>query len=402
MLSSMCAEPQTLVEALVSQSGKFSNLTLYTMFPVGSCPYADSTMEGHIKVKTFSVGKLNQAVRRGQAEYIPIHYSQIGRRIKDRRISIDVVMIQLSPPDEDGNCNMGISVEYFREAIDAADIVIGELNDKMPRTNGDTLLPIDKLDYLIEVSRPLLTYDVGLNSKVEDQIGEFVAELIPDGAVLQYGPGKGHRAILKSLVHKKELGIHSGLITDDIIPLVEKGIITGSKKEINCNKIVATGVIGTQKIYEFVHENDMVEIKSSNYTHNIKTLSQLKKFVSLNTAIEVDLLGQVNAESVGLNVVNGVGGMMDFVRGAIASEEGKAILAIPSTTKNQNRSRIVPLITGSVVTAGWADFDFIVTEHGIADLAGLTVDERVKKMISISHPEFREGLRKQAVEMSLL
>ena len=225
MLSSMCAEPQTLVEALVSQSGKFSNLTLYTMFPMSSCPYADREMEGHITVKTFSVGKLVQAVRRGQAQYIPIHFSQIGRLIKNRRIPIDVVMVQLSPPDEDGNCNMGISVEYFREAIDAADIVIGELNERMPRTNGDTLLPIDRLDYFIEGSRPLLTYDVGHTSEVEDQIGEFVAELIPDGAVLQYGPGKVHRAILKKLAHKKELGIHSGLISDDIVPLVEKGII---------------------------------------------------------------------------------------------------------------------------------------------------------------------------------
>lgn len=402
ILSSMCAEPQTIVESLLAQNERFSNLTIYTMFPVSSCPYADREMEGRFKVKAFSVGKLSQAVKRGQAEYVPIHFSQIGRLIKNRKISLDAVLLQLSPPDEDGNCNMGISVEYFREAIDAADIVIGELNERMPRTNGDTLLPIDRLDYFIEVSRPLLTYDVGHTSEVEDRIGEFVAELIPDGAVLQYGPGKVHKATFKKLAHKKDLGIHSGLISDEIVPLVKNGVITGAKKEVDANKIVATGVIGTQIIYDFVHENEMVEIRSSNHTHDIKIMSQFKNFISLNSAIEVDLLGQANSESVGLNVVNGVGGMMDFVRGAISSEGGKAVLALPSTARKGEKSRIVPILNQGVVTAGWADLHYIVTEHGVADLCGLTVSERVKKMISIAHPRFRDGLTRKAIEMSLI
>jgi len=402
MLSSMAAEPQTLVEALVAQRDKFSNVTLYTMFPVSLCPYGNREMAGNIRVKTFSVGKLNEAVRRGQAEYVPVHFSQIGRLIEERKIPVDVAMIQLTPPDKEGNCNLGISVEYAKEAIEAAQIVIAEMNEKMPRTKGDTLLPVEKIDYAINVSRDLLNYDAGEIGEEEDRIGGLIAELIPDGAVLQYGPSKIQKAILTKLNHKKELGIHSGLISDDIIPLVEGGIITGSRKEIDRNKIVATAVLGTRKIYDFVHENEMVELKASSYTHDIKKLSQLRNFVSLNSAIEVDLLGQVNAESLGLKVINGVGGMMDFVRGAISSEGGKAILGIPSTTKGQDRSRIVPLITGSVVTAGWADFDFVVTEYGIADLAGLTVGERVKKMISIAHPEFREELTKQAIEMSLV
>lgn len=359
-------------------------------------------MEGHIKVKTFSVGTLTQAVKRGQAEYVPIHYSQIGRFIKDRRIPINVLMLQLSPTDKDGNCNMGISVEYFREAIDVADIVIGELNDRMPRTNGDSLLSIDRLDYFIEVSRPLLTYDVGDTGEVEDRIGEFVAELIPDGAVLQYGPGKVHKAILKKLGQKKDLGIHSGLISDEIIPLVVNGVITGAKKEVDANKIVATGVIGTQAVYDFVHENKMVEVKSSSYTHNVSVMSQFKNFISLNSAIEVDLLGQANSETVRRNVVNGVGGMMDFVRGAISSKGGKAILALPSTTKNGEKSRIMPILNQGVVTAGWADLHYIVTEYGVADLCGLVVSERVKKMISIAHPRFRDGLTRSAVEMALI
>ncbi len=402
MLSSMCAEPQTLVEALVSQSDKFSNVTLYTMFPVSACSYADKEMEGHIKVKTFSVGKLTQALRRGQAEYVPVHFSQIDRLIKARKIPVDVAMVQVTPPDKEGNCNLGISVEYAKEAIENAQIVIAEMNEKMPRTNGDTLLPVEKIDYAINVSRDLLNYDTGEIGEEEDRIGELIAELIPDGAVLQYGPGKIQKATLKNLGHKKELGIHSGLISDEIIPLVEAGVITGSRKEIDCHKIVATAVIGAKKIYDFVHENEMVELKASNYTHGIMKLSQLRNFVSLNSAIEIDLLGQVNAESLGLKVVNGVGGMIDFVRGAKSSEMGKAILGIPSTTKGQDRSRIVPLITGNVVTAGWADFDFIVTEYGVADLRGQTVAERVKKMINIAHPEFREALMKKAIEMSFV
>ena len=402
MMSSMCAEPQTLMEALVLQGDKFSNLTLYTMFPVSLCPYANKEMKGHIRVKTFSVGKLTEAIRRGQAEYVPIHISQVGSFIKKRKIPVDIAMVQVSAPDMHGNCNLGISVDYIKEAIEAAKVVIAEVNEKMPRTKGDSCLPVEQIDYFIDVSRDLLTYDTGRIGEVEDRIGELTSELIPDGAVLQYGPGKVQRAILRKLENKKELGIHSGLVSDDIIPLVERGVITGSKKEINYKKIVAAAVIGTRKIYDFVHENDLVEIKMSSYTHDIKTLSKLKKFVSLNSAIEVDLLGQVNSEAVGLNVINGVGGTMDFVRGAISSEEGRAILALPSTAKRHNKSRIVPIITGSVVTAGWADFNFIVTEYGVADLSGLTVRERVKKMISIAHPQFREELRETAVKMSLL
>ncbi len=402
MLSSMCAEPQTLVEALMDQLERLRDIEIYTMFPVGSCPYAEPEVKDRFKVKTFSVGNLRKAVKRKQAEYIPVHFSQIGRLLLEKKIPIDVLLIQLSSPDINGNFSCGISVEYMQEAIKAADLVAAEINDQMPYTYGDTLVPSAKVDYCIEVSRPLLTYDPGLLTETEEKIGKLVSDLIPDGSVLQFGPGKIYRAILKHLDHKKDIGIHTGLFTDDIIPLVEKGVITGTQKNIDRHKIIATAIIGTRKVYDFINKNKSVKLKSSNYTHNIKVLSKINNFISLNSAIEADLTGQVNSETIGLSLINGVGGMIDFVRGAIASDGGRAILALPSTTQDGKKSRLVPLIKEGIVTAGRADFHYIVTEYGVADLYGLTVSERAQKIISIAHPHFRDELKHKAVAMALL
>ncbi len=390
------------MEALAAQSERLSEIEIYTMFPVGSCLYADPGVEGRFKVKTFSVGNLRRAVERKQAEYIPVHFSQIGRLILEKKIPVDVLMIQLSRPDKNGNFSCGISVEYMKEAIEAAGIVIAEINDQMPRTCGDTLVPSAKVDYIVEVSRPLLTYDPGLITETEEKIGELVSDLIPDCSVLQFGPGKIYRAILKHLNNKKDIGVHTGLFTDDIIPLVKKGVITGTKKTIDRHKIIATAIIGTEKVYDFIHNNKLVELKPANYTHNIRVLSRIDNFISLNSAIEVDLTGQVNSETIGLSLINGVGGMIDFVRGAIASNGGRAILALPSITRDGKKSRVVPLIKEGIVTAGRADFHYIVTEYGITDLYGSTVSERAQQMISIAHPRFRNELRDKAVAMALL
>jgi 4-hydroxybutyrate CoA-transferase len=401
-LSTMCAEPQTLVETLVANRTRFRAAEIYTMFPVGSCEYAAPGMEPHFKVRTFSVGNLAAAVEERRAEYIPIHFSQIPKGLASGLLPIDVALIQASLPDESGNCSLGICVEYAHEAIEAADLVIGELNAQMPRTLGDTTIPLSRFDYHIEVSRPLLTYQTQGPNAEERQIASLAASLIEDGSVLQFGPGRIQKAILLSLFGKRDLGIHTGLFTDDLLPLVDSRTVTGARKTIDREMIVATSVIGTSKVYDFVHDNSAVSFQRASYTHAARTLSKIDNFVSLNSAIEADLSGQVNAETVGSSLVNGIGGMMDFVRGSMAAKGGNAIVCLPSTAKGGGVSRIVPAVKGRIVTAGRADVRYIVTEHGIADLFGASVAERAKQLISIAHPRFRSALEESAAESGIL
>ncbi len=397
LMGTMCAEPQTLVESLVRQANRLEDVTLYTMFPLGNCDYAKDHMKGHLAVKVFSAGRLRIAPNRGNVEYIPCHFSQIPYLIAERILPVDVILLQLSPPDRDGYCSFGISVEYLNEGVDAARLVIAEINDQMPRTHGDTLIHISKLDFVVETSRPLLYYPIETIGEVEKQIAQWTIELMPDGGVFQYGPGSIQAAILSSLKGKKDLGVHSGLITDWVVDLVEAGVITGATKTINPGKIVVTSMIGTQKLFDFVEDNPMVEIYPASYTHSIRNLSKIKNFISINSALEVDLYGQINSETVGSILVSGVGGQNDFIRGALASEGGRVIIALSSTAKGGDVSRIVSYLNrGSVVTIPRSDVHFIITEYGIADLRGRSLSEKARAIASIAHPKYRERLLDEA------
>ncbi|MDO8786406.1 MAG: acetyl-CoA hydrolase/transferase C-terminal domain-containing protein, partial [Syntrophales bacterium] len=292
LTGTMCAEPQTLMEALVKQAKSLENVTIYTMYPLGNCDYATELMKGHLAVKIFSAGRLRMVPNKGDVEYIPCHFSQIPYLIKEKILPVDVILLQLSPPDREGYCTFGISVEHLREGMEAARLVIAEINDQMPRTHGDTSIHLSQLDYVVETSRPLISYPMETIGEVEREIAQWVLDLIPDGGVLQYGPGSVQAAILSSLKGKKDLGIHSGLITDWVVDLVEEGVITGATKTINQGKIVVTSMIGTKKLYHFVDGNPMVEVYPGSYTHSIKTLSRIKNFISINSALAVDLYGQ--------------------------------------------------------------------------------------------------------------
>ncbi|MGD8983785.1 MAG: acetyl-CoA hydrolase/transferase C-terminal domain-containing protein [Desulfobacteraceae bacterium] len=393
-IGGMAAEPQGLVNELVEQRGRLRGITIYTSFPISKPLYGNESYHGFFSIRTFSVGSLRGAIERQQASYLPCHFSEIAACFSNGTFPLDVVLVQVTPPDRDGYCSFGISIEYYPEAVAAAPLVIAELNSKMPRTHGDSLIHESSFDFVVETARPLPEYKVSPPGETEIAIAGFCAQLIPDGAVLQFGPGRVHAAVLGGLIHKKDLGIHSGLISDSVMEMVQERVITGKTKTIDSGKIVCTSAIGTQKLYDFIHENPGVQFYPASYTHNISVLKKLKGFISLNVALQVDLLGQVNSETVDGSLINGVGGMMDFIRGARASEDGKVIFCFPSTGKGGKVSRIVPSLSpGSPVTTTRADIDYFVSEFGIAQLSGKTSRERAEAICEIAHPDFREALR---------
>lgn len=394
-ISPTCAEPEALVKALVKCKDRLENVEIYTMMPMGNCPYALPEMAGHFKVKTFSVGPgLMDAVKRGRADYIPCHLSQIPAFFSEGMIPVDAALVQLSPPDRHGYCSLGVSVSYMRQVLNRAKLVIAEINEKMPRTRGDTFIPLSQVDYVVESSHSLPAIPSPKIGEVERKIAAFASELVPDGAVIQIGIGNMAEAILEELRHKKMLSIHSGTFPDGVIQLVESGALEKKSKGSKKGQMVATELIGTSKLYEFCHNNPLVEMRPIDYTHNIRVLSQIKGLLSITSAIQIDLSGQVNAEMLGETLINGIGGQLDFLRGAAASPGGKAVVAFPSTGKNGKISRIVrKLDAGISVTVGRADIDFVVTEYGVARLRGKSLPERARELIAIAHPNFREELK---------
>ncbi len=394
-LSPVCAEPQALTKSLVECKDRLENVEIYTMMPMGECPYALPEMEGHFKVKAFSVGpRIMEAVNKGRADYIPCHLSQIPGLFANGIIPIDVALIQLSPPDSHGYCSLGVSISYMREVLNSAKLVIAEINEQMPRTLGDTFVHLSEVDYIAEYSHPLPAISPPKMTETEKRIAEYTSELIPDNAVIQIGIGNIAAAILEELRQKKNLSVHTGTFSDGVMSLVESGAIDKKGAGSKSSRMVATELIGTSKFYEFCHSNPLIEMRSINYTHNIRVLSQIKGLVSINSAIQIDLNGQVNAEMRGEELVNGVGGQLDFLRGAAASPGGKAVIAFPSTARKGKASRIVSRLNKSaVVTVGRADIDFVITEYGVARLRGKSLPERARELIAIAHPSFREELR---------
>ncbi|MFD6210799.1 acetyl-CoA hydrolase/transferase family protein [Peribacillus sp. NPDC060253] len=388
-LAPFCNEPQTLVEELVRQKDRFKNVFLYNMVIGSPCVYADTACHPHFKIRTFlSSPLLKKAFLNDACEYLPVNLSEIPRWIKQEKI--DVALIQVSPPNDAGYCNLGISVDFVQTLIKEATYVIAELNSQMPLTNGDTLLHISEIDQFVLSDRPLLSIPSGEPSEEEVAIGKFVAELIPDYSTIQLGVGKIADSILLSLKSKKGLGIHSGSITDPVKELIELGVITNENKEINQYKTVCATITGTEELYEFCHLNESIEIYPTDYTHNAAIISRISNFHSVNSALEVDIFGQVNAEQIGDFTMAGVGGQMDFIRGARLSKGGKAIIALPSTVKKGTQSRIKTKI--SYVTSLKSEIDYVVTEFGVASLFGKSLRERAKALIKIAHPNFREQL----------
>lgn len=404
------AYPDILVNAMCDRYKELQNVKVMHLTTFHKAPYVEPKMAGHfVHAALFTSGNVRKAVNEGRADCYPVFLSEIGWLMDLGRMPIDVCMLHLSPPDEHGYCSFGVSNEVSKTASENAKIVIAQINPKMPRVLGDNFIHVTKLKYIVETDEPLLEVPmVDANAteeekKVYQTIAEYISSLIIDGATLQMGIGAIPDAVLPFLREKKNLGIHTEMFSDGLIDLIDLGVVNGEKKSFMPNKVVSSFVIGTNKVFDYIDNNPLIEFRSSKFVNDPVNISRNDNMISINSAIQVDLSGQVCADSMGTRIFSGFGGQVDFVRGAMRSKGGVSILAFPSTTKNHTISKIVPTLTpGSGVVTCRADVQTIITEYGIADLYGKTLRERVKLLIKISHPDFREDLERQAREFKWL
>ncbi|GBD89608.1 succinyl-CoA:coenzyme A transferase [bacterium BMS3Abin04] len=398
------AAPMELIRALVRKKEDLVDVEIYHILIVGDLPYTKPGMEKHFKHKAFFIGKnTRNAINDGRAEFIPIFLSDVTLLFKRGILDADIAFINVSPPDEHGFCSFGIDVGNIKTPADKAKIVIAQINKEMPRSLGNSFIHINKIDYIVKHDEPLMDLpQVDPNASAEvlsvyDKIGQFVAEMIEDGSTLQLGIGAIPDSVMKYLRFKKDLGIHTEMFSDGIVELVQEGIINGEEKTLHPGKIIAGFVLGTRKSYDFIDNNPIIEFHPQEYVNDPFIIAQNKKMVAINSAIEIDLTGQVCADSIGTKLYSGIGGQVDFIRGAAHSEGGKPIIALPSTTKDFNTSRIVPTLKqGAGVVTSRGDVHYVVTEYGVAQLFGKTIQERAKALINISHPKFRDELTKYA------
>jgi len=392
------ATPTTLLEALARRAKDVSGVGVVHLHTEGPAPHLDRSMHGHLHHRALFIGpNARDAVNEGRAEYVPVFLSDIPRLFRRRGIPIDVALLNVSPPDAHGFCSLGTSVDVTLAAVECARLVIAQINPRMPRTHGDGFVHVSRIDCGVAVDRPPYVHASAAVGDVEHRIGQLVADLIPDEATLQLGIGAIPSAVAAALQDKRDLGIHTEMFTDAIIDLVEKGVVTGAKKEINRGKIVSSFVLGTERLYDFVHDNPLVELRPTDYTNDTAVIRRFRRMVAINSAIEIDLTGQVCADSIGSHLFSGVGGQMDFLRGAATAEEGRAIIALPSTAAGGTLSRIVPVLKpGAGVVTTRAHVHTVVTEWGVAELHGRGISERAKALIAIADPRFRDVLSKAA------
>jgi len=401
-----CAVPLELIRAMVERKDELENVTIYHILIVGDLPYVNPGMEKHFKHKAFFTGaNVRTAVHEGRAEFIPIFLSEVPLLFKRNIIPVDVALLNVSPPDEHGFCSYGVDVGTIKTAADKAKIIIAQINTEMPRSLGDSFIHINKIHHLVEHSEPIQELpQVDPNTsnemlKIYDTIGKNTAELIEDGATLQMGIGAIPDSVMKYLRDRRNLGIHTEMFSDGIINLVEEGIVNGEEKSIHPGKIIAGFVLGTKRLFRFIDNNPVIEFHPQEYVNDPFVIAQNKKMVAINSAIEIDITGQVCADSIGTKIFSGIGGQVDFIRGAAHSDGGKPIIALPSITKDGKYSRIVPqLRPGAGVVTSRGDVHYVITEYGTAQLFGKSLKERAKELINIAHPKFRDELSKYAKE----
>lgn len=393
------AAPQTLIAALTDRGEELKNVTIYSMHTEGSAEYANEKYADSFKVKALFVGpNVRAAINEGRAEFIPSFLSEVPQMFRSGALPVDVALIQVSPPDRHGYCSLGISVDASKSAVDVAKKVIAQINPKMPRTHGDGLLHISKFDAFIEHEADLPELVHPELSEMEKRIGSHIAGIIEDGATLQMGIGAIPDAVLSCLNNHKDLGVHTEMFSDGILPLVESGVINNRLKPRHPGIIVSGFLLGTRKLYDFVDDNPGVRMLDIQYVNDTAVIRKLPKMTSINSAIEIDITGQVCADSIGTKIYSGVGGQMDFIRGASLSEGGKPIIALGSTT-SKNVSKIVPTLkTGAGVVTTRAHVHYVATEFGIVNLYGKSLRERSKLLIEIAHPDHKEELEKAAFE----
>ncbi len=404
-----CATPEVLLNAMCDNSSSIENVEVIHLLTLGISPYSHPSMEKKFRHNALFIGgNVRKAVNEGRADFTPVFLYEVPHLFYKGILPIDVALINVSPPDKYGYCSFGAGVECTKPATEVAKIIVAQINTQMPRTLGDSFIHIDKIDYCIEVDAPLneLKYEEKNNSDEEQEIfgkiGKYISSLIEDGSTLQLGIGAIPEAVLKHLEGKEDLGIHTEMFSDGVIKLVEKGVITSELKTLHAGKIIASFVLGSRKLFDFIDNNPLLEFHPSHYTNDPFIIAQNEKMVAINSAIEIDLSGQVCADSIGPMYYSGFGGQLDFIRGASRSKGGKPIIAMPSTARNGEISKIVPyLAQGAGVTTSRGDVHYVVTEYGIADLYGRNIRERAKKLIDIAHPNFREDLDRFITERFL-
>ncbi|MBW2699991.1 MAG: GNAT family N-acetyltransferase [Deltaproteobacteria bacterium] len=399
-----CAQPQELVRALTARSAELSDTQLVHLLTMGDAPYAHKELTQYFKVNSFFISdNVRDIIQEGLGDYTPIFLSDIPRLFDSGQLPLDAALIQVSPPDARGMVSLGISVDIVKSAAENAALVIAQVNPQMPRTLGDSFLSVHDLDYLVPVDVPLLETVAPKPDKVTHKIGEYVAGLVEDGSTLELGIGRIPHSVLENLKDKRDLGIHTEMINDQIIELLESGAITGAQKTLDRGKVVASFCTGTRKLYDYIDDNPTFSFHPTEYVNDPYLIGQQHRMVAINVALEVDLTGQVCADSLGTNFFSGIGGQVDFNRGAARAEHGKAIIALPSTAKDGDISRIVPQLSpgaGVVTTRG--DVHYVVTEYGVAYLHGKSVQERALALIGIAHPDYRENLLRKAIEYKYL
>lgn len=405
-LTGNCSVPQKLLAALVrrARAGEVENVEIVQVLTVGDADYVSPDLEGKLRVNTlFISANVRRAVHEGRADFTPIFLSEIPDLFRSGELPLDVALVHVSPPDEHGFCSFGVEVGITKPAAESAKVVIAEVNDRMPRALGDSFIHVSKIDHFVPVSYPLPELPQGSPGEVQMRIAQHIADLIPDGATLQLGIGGIPDAVLLYLRDKKDLGIHTEMFSDGVVTLVEAGVITNERKSIHRGKIIVGFVLGTQRLYDFVDNNAMVEFHPTDYVNDPFVIAQNDNMVAINSAIEVDLTGQVCADSIGPKFYSGVGGQVDFIRGAARSKGGKPIIALPSTAKGGTISRIVATLKpGAGVTTTRNDVHYVVTEYGVAYLHGKTIRQRVNALINIAHPDFRDELRYQAKKLGYI
>jgi len=398
------ATPTALLDALARQASSLTGVGVVHLHTEGPAPHLDPSMQGHLHHRALFIGEnARAAVNEGRAEYVPVFLSDIPRLFRRRQIPIDVALLNVSPPDAHGYCSLGTSVDVTLAAVECAGLVIAQINPRVPRTHGDGFIHVGRIDFGVPVDKPPYTREEPVITDVERKIGALVADLVPDEATLQLGIGAIPSAVASSLQNKRDLGIHTEMFTDAIVDLVEKGVVTGAKKEINRGKIVSSFVLGTQRLYDFVDDNPLIELRPADYTNDTAVIRRFRRMIAVNSAIEIDLTGQVCADSIGPRLYSGVGGQMDFIRGAATAEEGRAIIALPSTAVRGSFSRVVPVLQpGAGVVTTRAHVHTVVTEWGVAELHGRGIAERAKALIAIADPRFRDALSSAARERHFL
>ena len=398
-ISSVSNVPQCLIKAMCDRgrNGELKNVYIHHLHTEGAAPYVNPEFEGIFQHNAFFVGaNVRESVQKGLADYIPVFLGETSKLYRERYIKCNVAMIQVCPPDKFGYVSLGTSVDATLAAMECAEFTIAVVNKNVPRSLGDSQIHISNIDYIVEDDSPILTVDFAKPTEIERTIGRYCAELIEDGACLQMGIGSIPNAILSCLGNHKDIGIHTEMFSDGILPLIKKGIITGAKKRLDKGKIVSTFVMGSQKIYNFIDSNPMVLMKDVEYTNDPFIIAQQPKMTSINSAIQVDLSGQVCADSLGDKIYSGVGGQIDFVYGSTRAKGGKAIIAMPSTTK-RGINKIVPALdlgSGAVTTRN--HIHWFITEYGAVNLYGKSLQERAKLIISVANPKFQEELEEAA------